>query len=308
VNLTNDGNNCNACGHSCLGGACSASACQPLTLATLSGVLTASDIILDATDVYYRSSAGVYRINKSTLQIRIVFADRNAVPLASLGSDGTYLYVGTSQGLLHRTTKDGSSQAIYDAHDTNVSISRVAAFDGTVLFADGLNGPASVHSDGTGAADVNAGNAGVSQFAIDSSGQYFLGTDAGRRGIFGWTENLIATQGTPAAQAMAMDWGYFYWTATHVGTLPGRIGRVGRDGTGQTTLLTFPNDSPTTIIVDGANLYYALGVTNTGSIWRLPTSGGTPVNIASNVNVTSLAADATAIYWTTGPSVVRLAK
>lgn len=57
--LGSDATNCGACGHSCLGGQCSAGACQPVTLVAGTS-LSGASVVLDATNVYYNNGAGIY--------------------------------------------------------------------------------------------------------------------------------------------------------------------------------------------------------------------------------------------------------
>jgi hypothetical protein len=53
VNLTNNGSNCGACGHSCQGGTCSNGTCQPITLATLSTPRTPVALALNSSTVFF---------------------------------------------------------------------------------------------------------------------------------------------------------------------------------------------------------------------------------------------------------------
>lgn len=67
VTLTNDADNCGSCGHSCLGGACVDSKCQPVELAA--GLTQATSLAVDATHVYWMDYNGgvgnVKRVAKS---------------------------------------------------------------------------------------------------------------------------------------------------------------------------------------------------------------------------------------------------
>lgn len=67
VTLTNDADNCGSCGHSCLGGACVDSKCQPVELAA--GLTQPTSLMVDATHVYwmdYNDGVGnVKRVAKS---------------------------------------------------------------------------------------------------------------------------------------------------------------------------------------------------------------------------------------------------
>lgn len=63
VDTTSDGKNCGACGHDCLGGACTSGQCQPVLLAQYTGNLTT--IFVGAQDVYATTDLGyIGRANK----------------------------------------------------------------------------------------------------------------------------------------------------------------------------------------------------------------------------------------------------
>jgi len=70
---TADTFNCGACGHDCLGGACTSGKCQPVILATELGEPSA--IAVDATHVYWtnRATGGVHRVPIAGGAIEVVF-------------------------------------------------------------------------------------------------------------------------------------------------------------------------------------------------------------------------------------------
>jgi hypothetical protein len=57
--------------------------------------------------------------------------------------------------------------------------------------------------------------------------------------------------------------------------------------------------------VDATNIYWAPG----GNVMSMPVAGGTPTTVASSVDATQIAVDATNIYATTAVgTVVKIAK
>lgn len=310
VNLTGDPNNCNACGHGCLGGACSASACQPLVLGALT-LAGASEVILDSTYAFFRSRSAVYRINKSTRALQFVWQEPTPVDATSLATDGTNLYAGTVEGKVYRFAKDGGNSIVfYDSGTTLEPITAIAAGGGFVYFQNGYKDVGSVRLNGTGFTSTPIYSSNSNAIVADASDGYYAGYYNNTNGIYSFSGAGVAAPFTPTPQSLAMDANYFYWTSLQSGGTPGRVGRMARDGSGAITLASFPSTSPTRVAVDSTDVYFTIAGSS-GSIGRVPSAGGTSVTVASGqANPSSVAVDTMAIYWTNYDSgaVMRLAK
>jgi hypothetical protein len=73
ANLTSDGSNCGACGHSCLGGACVNSVCQPFPIVTgLTGV--PGPLQIDGTNIFWTEgdTSQIMLLNTATLARRVL--------------------------------------------------------------------------------------------------------------------------------------------------------------------------------------------------------------------------------------------
>src|SRR5215472_70115 len=102
LDVSSDPNNCGACGHSCLGGACSQGACQPVTLATGQPSPYLISLATSATDVYWtltisQGSAGgnIARCAKTGCngQPAMLFPDMTHLPQSLVVAGGKLFFV-----------------------------------------------------------------------------------------------------------------------------------------------------------------------------------------------------------------------
>jgi len=161
VDLTMDQKNCGACGHDCMGGACTASKCQPTKL--FSGALATYGLAVDGTNIYFTDINGgaVYAMPKdapapSTATkiadtadplVYDVIADTNGV-FFSWGSSSS-----GSKGALETISPDGGNRR---ALLSDASIPRGLSMDNiNVYFALTYLSPVEVGSVPRNAAGAN---------------------------------------------------------------------------------------------------------------------------------------------------------
>jgi hypothetical protein len=283
ANLQTDPHNCGTCGHDCLGGGCTAGACQPVTL--VSGQPAGTDGIgLSVTSVYWA--------NYVSSQIGQCLKDGGAVSILAQGAhDG-----GEVSSPINLVTDD---QYVYWANNLNNSsdltdVGRIARCPlagctdaGSQVVVTNLNYPGGM--------------------SVDDAGLYF-GTgnaDDSLNVVVGWSK---ADGGISAYnvfgglfQQTAVDPSFVYW-ATNADLNRAAKDAGGPDG-GPFTVLYAPSSGfiPSGIAIDGSNLYFVQQSDPDGLVAFIPKAGigsGVPTNIATGLHSPSrLAVDATNVYW-----------
>lgn len=268
VDLLTNGNNCGACGHSCLGAACAAGLCAPAIAVTFNHDVRS--VSANATRLYFTSVQArlISWVPLTNVMATPVDVITNVDDPRQVTVDNANLYwVQASTGQLRRAALDGSSDNVIvnsavgcvwlgpgaDGYVVNYSASTVSKFNlanpnpATVILvaADGVFLPWGVAATATEVLWTNAENGGgVFHRALAGGGKVTIATG----------------QGNP--NCIALDDGFVYW-ANHNS---GEIRRARPDGSN--------------------NRVFASGQT-------LPTSFGF---------------DAIWIYWNSGNSIMRVAR
>jgi hypothetical protein len=318
-------NNCGACGHGCLGGACSAGACQPVVLATLAGGCGLA-IGLDATRVYWSYS------NNCALSAGVIMS----VPLS--GGSPTTLFTGP--GFLDLFVSEGDIYITNSLSQGSVYGCPVAGCGSSPPYVLGTNeqGPGGIavnsvdaywadygvgiklnnRGGGGGSAEVVSDPQASGPIALDSNNVYWASYNSSTMNSGAISSTPLFQQpgsGTvhtlasalPGPNGLVVDSSFVYFT-TYV---PATIKKVPLAGGSATTLANLGATSSTSVValaVDGANVYWALNST-TLQACPLPSCAGGPVTIAANRNgMAGIATDSSAIYWIENGAVVKVAK
>jgi hypothetical protein len=273
VDLSTDGRNCGACGHDCLGGGCSASACLPLVIAT--NQLSPFGIAVDSQRVYWANN-----------ELDASFA---ACPISGCPDGGVTTLV--SQQLLP------SDVFLANGHlymtDYGYQSLGVA---GHVLACDPANCASTLVMLATTAPSDPVA------VVADTSTVYWAAAADG-------TISTCATSGCPSPSVLATDrphgpWfglalskGSIYWTS-HAADA-GAVYSCSVGGCGSPTLVATSPGSPFDLAVDGTNVYWTTAGGN--QVLRCPLAGcgqSPPLVIADNqASPGGIAVDASGVYW-----------
>lgn len=229
--VDDDPNHCGACGHSCLGAACSAGTCQPVVLATFSGVPT--DVALDADFVYWSTEDGTVRRVAKNGQGEAILISGITPGIARIAVDDTRVYFrersdnnGTPS--IRAANKDGTSPLFVASNQPGRA--GLALGGGALLWA---------RTD-----DTNVG--GIQRAVIDGSGNV--------------TVKAITAQDLQFPQEVAADGDSVFWGQDTTG----QVWRAAADGSGQPAQLYGCGEYVNAIAIDAANAYWT---TDSGEVF-----------------------------------------
>jgi hypothetical protein len=279
ANTTSDPAHCGRCGHSCLGGLCTASVCQPVAI--VQGQDNPYAIAVDATRVYWTTYGGwtVMAANKDGSSATVLATDAvgNVSSPVGIAVDDAYVY-----WVNHDLPATPPAPSIARCAKTG------CALKGTVIASNFQYGE-EVEVDTTSAFWTEA-----------------FGHDVGRVGKAGATPGAIVTGLDPAPNSLALDDTFVFFGTDSTIARIAKGAPLTTDGGAYQVLFTGSGLNATGLVADDANVYWAV-VADPGLVEYVPKAGpgagGTPRVIAAQQRSPyDVAVDATNVYWTSfGP-------
>lgn len=288
VDVTNHAENCGACGHSCLGGACNAGLCPVTDVVTGANATTLVEV--DSTHIFYAAAGDLLAQPKAGGSPFKLNQTVNGLAFGAnrLTLDTSHLYWSCgftpSSGFVLKGSKSVAGQTqLYD---------QLGGFGRPLpLIAGDL--------------DAN-GNAGAVYWCVagDGMSQPFVV----KTGTGGSSSSVIGIMQSKFCAGIALD-------ATHAYTTAPDTGEIYQTPLAGNTATVFEKGLvyPTEIVSDAENLYilalgtYQNGGYPDGKVIRIPLAGGAPVELATSIpNLISIEVDAKMVYftsaWTAGSS------
>jgi uncharacterized protein DUF5050 len=304
IDLTSDPDNCGACGHSCNGGTCQASACQPVVLAL--GQNTPQGIAVDATNVYWTTSDG------NVMKVPVgggsptTLATGQSNPFG-IAVDATRVYWANdiAQGqVVSALIAGGGMQTLASAQP---SPARVAVSNGVIYWT--INGSVmKLPLSGGNPVALNSSPQGsMGGLALDPDTLYWASIgQATIRSVSlvngGGTSDLAT--GQDVVLSLRVRNGVLYWANDEIGSV------YSMPAAGGTPKALISGQNTNSVAVDDKNVYWTDDTGN--KIVRIPLAGGDLQVIATNQpSPSDIAIDAKNIYWVNSAAngaVVKLAK
>jgi hypothetical protein len=321
---TQSADNCGRCGHSCLGGLCKASSCQPLVLATGQG--TVAGVALQDAYVYFTSLSNnvVARVLKVGGGKVETLAKSPDVSLAKhLAVDGTHVYWGNADccsGVVARCPLAGCGAAAAEVLASGEEPTGIALDTGFVYWSDHNAGEIRRKPLDGGAQQLVSPTAGALPATVTAGGGFafwiedFSGeVDRSNPADGGYLE--IGKNGQ-SGRDLALDPTYVYWGAAIGPFELGKISRAPRDGSGPSQLLGPAQGEPMAVAVDTKKVYWTATLMATdggtvGGVYSCDVAGCNPaptVLAAAQDLPRGIAVDDTAIYWGSNGFVMKLVK
>ncbi len=305
--LSSDASNCGAFGHSCLGGACVASVCQPVVLATghpsawdvrvQNGVVSWNDY--GAPNVFQvPASGGAVTSIPTAGTVMTIALDSSSLLWGEHEPDGTSLINltplagGPVTSLL--TTYTGAHGIATDAN---------YVYDAGYYFirrTPRAGGPSDFVVTGLAMRQVAVDDAFVYWTEYQSNGTVSRAPKTGGDAV------ALAT-GQEVGYGIAVRDGYVYWGAAG----QGHISRVPVTGGASELLVDLSGGYGRAVVVDDANVYFS-SIVSSGEVRVVPRNGGTARTLATGLADApwGIAVDTTAVYFTDaqGGRVMKVAK
>jgi hypothetical protein len=314
------GHACDACGHDCLGGACTGGLCQPVALAQ--NLWDPQDVALDGADLYFTTAGagGLMRYSLTDQVTSTRWIDAASEPTRVAVGGGRVVWV-THTGFVRSLPREQApGDQPRDHGGSQGPLGAVTVTDSNIYW---VNGNAVMRADFAAAGPPDVLLGGLEPYEATATGvtfdedTVFWAGGANGGGVFsvpsagGAKSNLAVGQAFPGDLVRAgLD---LFWLNGGAVSNSGAIVTVPISG-GDAKTLAAGDDAPARLVVDATHVYWT--VEGGGLIRRVRRDGTGVETIASGqARPHGLAVDENQVYWTnrgtvTGPdgSLMRLAK
>lgn len=314
ADLRTDPKHCGACGHDCLGKACTDGLCEPETILveqTPQPNFALTHLTVDASTLYfgYPNVGAIGRAPKTSFNSVSAFA---TVPgfdsFAGTTETDVYWRRGDATGpAIGRLSKARTGDAILELpaapEDIQPDDARVYFVDrtgtGTVFSVDAAlaTTPVMIVRD-------------VYTFTLDAMFLFVSDKETLRRVAKDGSEPTILASGQRNAITLVTDDTYLYWCNVDPPASP--CFRISKGG-GTPEKLVEGSEARGAYAVNGSFVFGATVVDNAEPerqvfLWRLPKAGGREVPLTAKLRATDLSIDDTYVYWSGTEGVFRVPK
>jgi hypothetical protein len=298
TDTTSDPGHCGRCGHDCDGGACVASACQPVHVADPLGTSTGpwnGFLAVGPTYVYYGYAAnptgGVAMSAKDGSSSSCIECDVGMPRELATGSAAVFwANVGTNE-LKSAPLGGGTVSTLWGSGTMGTPV----AVDSSHVYwyNDGGNAVMQANLDGSSPSNVATGQPNVNSIAAHSGYLFWIsGGNLMEIDLSGGSPNTLAS-GMTHPKSVAADATHVYWATGDWDVANNELRRIPRGG-GTTEVLA--TSFVWAIVLDATHVYAADNYG--GDIWRVPKAGGTVEVLASGQPYPfDIDVDNVAVYW-----------
>ncbi|MGO9835165.1 MAG: hypothetical protein ACLP1X_13210 [Polyangiaceae bacterium] len=299
--------NCGRCGHDCLGGTCSMSACQPFPLVAADSGVSPFGLAQDDSFLYWTddNNDNVERTDKTTGATLILDKGTTYFP-RGIAVDDAGIFWGDATGVWSCPRAGCAAGPAFVANEMSVAVASVAIDAVNVYWTEGFGFVLAASRSGTNqsatslwAADA-AVDAGTNNVATDGQRVYFTATDGLLRGVSvdGSAPFAIGQANPGGSWGVAVDDASVYWSETD--PADGSIDLASKASLAPVGIAA-GQYYPGSIATDGTNAYWIATTEDAGAatVVGCTVASCVPALLGSGYTyAVAIVADKDAIYWT----------
>lgn len=305
---TSDSENCGACGRSCVGGACVASACHPVALAI--GQNNPGGLAVDAVNVYWTTTDGnVVKVPIDGGNTTVLASGQKSPRGVAVDALNVYWVNAVTPGqVMSVPIAGGTPTVLADMQRRPVNL---VVNNGVIYWTNSSNGTImSVPASGGTVVQLAANQGSAVAIAIEANTLYWssigLGVIRSLPLIEGGTITTIASD--QDAVALSVLGTTVYWANVELTDDGSTVFKLPASNGAPVDLAT--SSAPVAVVTDGVNVYWTDETSNT--IQKVSVRGGAAEVIATDQPTPSeIAIDGANIYWiddVTNGTIMKLAK